>query len=376
MQKMRFIIIGILLISSAHAVHAQELHTDYKAALEATIQSVDFVADREEYDGSVSTVQTVTARVTKGNGTQETIQFLNDYLPVSPGERVFLGHFVDIDGKETFSLLDVDRRIPVYGAIMLFMLLVIFFGGWQGVRSLLALGLSFVALVYVLIPLILAGYSPIVVGSVVASAVLFAAIFLTYGFTAQATIAFLGTTVSVLFTGILAYLATDAAHLTGVSSEEGTYLQIALNNGIDMVGLLIAGIIIGALGVLDDIAVTQVAVVRELLHANQLFSTQDLYRRAIAVGQSHVSALVNTLVLAYTGASLPLLLLLTQSLGDAGSYVPIINMELFATEIIRMVVGSSGLILAVPITTAIAVYYFKRHPEAVHVSGCGHGHHH
>lgn len=374
MQKMHIAVVVLLLFT--HVTCAQELHNDYKAALEATVQTVDFVTDREEYDGTITSVQTVTAVVFRDAGNAETIQFVNDYVPVTPGERVFLGHFVDIDGKETFSLLDIDRRIPLYGAILFFIVLVIFFGRWQGVRSLIALGLSFVALVYVLIPLILAGYSPVLVGSVVATAVLFAAIFLTYGFTAQASIAFIGTTISVCCTGLLAYLATDAAHLTGVSSEEGTYLQIALNNGIDMIGLLIAGIIIGALGVLDDIAVTQVAVVKELLHANESFSSKALYARAIAVGQSHVSALVNTLVLAYTGASLPLLLLLTQSLGEPGSYIPIINMELFATEIIRMVVGSSGLILAVPITTAIAVYYYKRYPEAIHAAGCGHAHHH
>jgi uncharacterized membrane protein len=343
--------------------------------VEARVDRIEHVERRED-EGGVSNLQTFRATLLNGphSGEQKTVT--QDYITVSEGDRVFLSHYLDISGVEMYSLIDIDRRMAMYACILLFVLLVIFFGGWQGVRSLIALSISFVALIYILIPLLLAGYQPVMIGTVVASVILFAAIFLTYGFTATSVIAFVGTTLAVGFTGLFAWTATVATHLSGMASEESVYLQYAGSAPLDMIGILIAGIIIGALGVLDDIAVTQVAVVKELLRANGTLSARALYTRAIRVGQSHVSALVNTLMLAYTGASLPLLLLFSQSFNTT-LYVPPINMELFATEIIRMIVGSSGLILAVPITTALAVWYGTRYREVfVREETHEHGHHH
>lgn len=366
-------------VSFVSCVHAQELHTDFQGVMEGTVVSIDTTEKRTDVDGGEQDVQTMQVLLRDGPESGKTVQVVNDYIPVRQGDHIFVGHFIDVGGETTYSMHDVDRRPVLYAILALFMLIVVFFGGWQGFRSLLALGVSFLALIYVLIPLLLSGYSPILVGSIVASIILFFAIFLTYGFTAQAWIAFISTLLAVAFTGVAAWGATTTAHISGMGSEEMVYLQLSSHYSFDMVSLVIAGIIIGSLGVLDDIAVTQVSVVKELLRANASLSRKDLYARALSVGQSHVSALVNTLVLAYTGASLPLLLLFSQTVKDGGTfYGSIINMEIFAVEIVRMVIGSAGLVLAVPIATLMSVWYFSRNPKKAYDvdTHSEHGHHH
>ena len=168
-----------------------------------------------------------------------------------------------------------------------------------------------------------------------------------------------GTLIAVVLTGIFAFLSIQGAGLTGFSSDETIYLNLSTGGELDFVGLLLAAMIIGALGVLDDIAVTQVAVVRELFAAG-VKEKWDVYKRAMRVGREHVGALVNTLVLAYTGAALPLLLLF--SLSQSGP-LAIINREIFATEIIRSLVGSIGLILTVPITTLLAILLLEKYTD-------------
>jgi uncharacterized membrane protein len=165
-------------------------------------------------------------------------------------------------------------------------------------------------------------------------------------------------------TGILAYLGVTLARLNGLASEEAFYLNLNTSGTLDFAGLLLGGIMIGVLGVLDDIAVTQAAVVSELYNSASHLSRKEIYKKALRVGKEHVGALVNTLALAYTGASLPLLLFFSMSDSSISS---IINQEIFATEIIRTIVGSIGLILTVPITTFLAVYFLKGYKgEAVH----------
>jgi uncharacterized membrane protein len=160
----------------------------------------------------------------------------------------------------------------------------------------------------------------------------------------------------VILTGVLAYIGVTFAHLTGFVSDEAVYLNLNTKGTLDFAGLLFGGIMIGALGVLDDIAVTQAAVVSELYNSASHLSKKEIYIKALRVGKEHVGALVNTLALAYTGASLPLLLLFSTSDSSISS---IINREIFATEIIRTVAGSIGLILTVPITTMLAVWLLK-----------------
>jgi uncharacterized membrane protein len=232
----------------------------------------------------------------------------------------------------------------------------------------------------VLLPGILAGYNPLLLASVVAGLVLFAAIFFTHGFNRESLVAYAGTMIAVGVTMLVALWAVALTSLSGFGADGSTTLNIATGGQIDFTLLLLAAIIVGVLGVLDDIAITQAAVVTELFTSNKVITRREVYGRALRVGREHVGALVNTLVLAYTGAALPLLLFYFHS---ASSLSLALNSELFATEIVRMIVGSIGLICTVPIVTVLAVYVLKdyipkhgsRHGHS-HAHGGGHGHSH
>ena len=230
-------------------------------------------------------------------------------------------------------------------------------------RSLLALGGSFFAIFYILMPGLLNGWNPLFASFLVASGILFAAIFFTHGFNRESAVAYFGTMISVLITGLFAIFAVYSTDLSGFSSDESVYLNFNTQGSLDFTALLLGAIIIGVLGVLDDIAVTQAAVVAELFDSNEKITRLEVYKRALRVGREHVGALVNTLVLAYTGASLPLLLYFYLS---PANLVRSVNSEIFATEIVRAIVGSVGLILTVPIVTLLAVVYLKGHKSKGH----------
>ena len=301
--------------------------------------------------------QTISIKILEGDQKGDIVTIENDYIMLEKGDKFFLYHSIDgLDGREVYSVRDVDRRSVVIFFVALFIAVVLFFSGKQGVRSLLGLAGSFLVILYVLIPALLNGYPPMLTSILVATIILFFAIYFTHGFNRVSTVAFTGTVLAVVLTGVLAYLGVTLAHLTGFASEEAFYLNLNTRGTLDFTGLLLGGIMIGVLGVLDDIAVTQAAVVRELYHSAPHLSRREVYQKALRVGKEHVGALVNTLALAYTGASLPLLLFFSTT---DSSVANIINQEIFATEIIRTVVGSVGLILTVPITTLRAVYMLK-----------------
>lgn len=302
--------------------------------------------------------QDIRAEILEGPQKGEIVTIENDYLELQEGDRFYVNHTIFHDGTETYGVIGIDRLSSLWWLVGFFVLAVVLFGGWQGVRSLIALGGSFLAIFYVLMPGLLHGWPPLLISFFVAAVVLCAAIFFTHGFNRESVIAFSGTMLAVLATGIFAIIAVHATKLSGFAAEESVYLNFNTKGSLDFVGLLLGAIVIGVLGVLDDIAITQAAVVSELYSARPGMSKFEAYRRAIRVGREHVGALVNTLVLAYTGASLPLLLLFYTSPAEPSS---IINMEIVATEIVRAVVGSVGLILTVPLTTLLAVWFLQGH---------------
>ena len=292
----------------------------------------------------------------------------NDFLVLEKGDKFFLRHSIDgLDGREMYAVRDIDRRGVILGFIILFAIVVIVFSGKQGLRSILSLAGSFFVILYILVPSLLKGYPPVLTSIAIAAVILFLAIFLTHGFNRESGVAFSGTVLAVILTGILAYVGVELASLSGFASDEAVYLNFNTRGMLDFTGLLLGGIMIGVLGVLDDIAITQAAIVSELYSSAPHLSKKEIYIKAIRVGKEHAGALVNTLALAYTGVSLPLLLLFSTS---DSSMASIINQEIFATEIIRTTVGSIGLILTVPITTLLAVYALKNY------KGKHHGHSH
>lgn len=323
-----------------------------------------------------SVVQTLQLELLSGDRKGEIITITSDFPNIKKGTRVFINHIVDQAGEQRYSITNIDRRMSLYFFFGLFVVAVIAFGGRQGIRSLVALVGSFAAIFYILIPGILAGWHPMVASSLVASAVLFAAIFLTHGFHREAAVAYVGTMISVTLTGVLATVAVASTKLSGFSGDEAFYLNISTGGELNFTGLLLGAIIIGILGVLDDIAVTQAAVVSELYATNPAASPAEVFKRAMRVGREHVSALVNTLVLAYTGSALSVLMLFTVY---QYNFATVINLEVMATEIIRMIVGSIGLIITVPIVTFLAVVHLKGRGRVMehghsHTHGAGHSH--
>ena len=341
----------------AGSVSAQELHQQIQGIWRAKV--VEVVKQEERIvpgTDTRSTYQTIKAELLDGERKGETVTIENDFLVIKKGDPFFLYHEVDVDGTERYSVRDIDRRGTLVFFSLIFVLVIVAFGGKQGLRSLLSLAGSFFVILYVLVPGLLAGYPPVLTSTAVAAVILFFAIYFTHGFNRESTVAFAGTVAAVILTGLLAYLGVKFARLSGFASEEAVYLNFNTRGTLDFAGLLLGGIMIGVLGVLDDIAVTQSAVVSELYTTAPGLSKKEVYRKALRVGKEHVGALVNTLALAYTGASLPLLLLFSTSESSLSS---IINQEIFATEIIRTIVGSVGLVLTVPITTLLAVYMLR-----------------
>jgi uncharacterized membrane protein len=236
------------------------------------------------------------------------------------------------------------------------------FAGKHGARAILSLTLSVLILFFVLVPLLLAGYSPVLVSVLVAGPVLAAMLFLTHGFHSRVYIAFLGTFGAVIATSVVTIIWVHLSRFTGLSSDEAIFLNFSTKGSLDFGGLLLGSIIIGILGVLDDVAITQASVVGELKRANSALGFKELYVRAVRVGRDHIGSLVNTLAFAYIGASLPLVLLLVRA--DSGLILSL-NQEMVAVELVRIFVGSIGLILAVPLTTAIASWWYERYPEHI-----------
>jgi len=271
---------------------------------------------------------------------------------------------------DPYALVEVDRRSPMLWLLLAFAALVIVFGRLRGALALVGLGVSVLIVVEFVIPALLDDKPPVAVALVGSFAVMLVTIALAHGLGPKSLAAMLGTGASLIATVLLALLFTNVADLTGFSSEEATLLQ-ANDPSLSLTGLVLAGMVIGALGVLDDVTVSQASTVMALRSANPTQRARELYRGALSVGRDHVAATVNTLVLAYAGASLPVLLVF----GIAGTeFADTINREAVAEQVIAMLVGSIGLILAVPVTTALAACLAARLPAAELPAGAADSH--
>ncbi|MSP23139.1 MAG: YibE/F family protein [Dehalococcoidia bacterium] len=273
-------------------------------------------------------------------------------LAATPGDRMLLTIADGPDGEATFFIVDRVRRPMLVLLAATFSLLVVAIGGWQGLRSLVGLAVSFAVILRFVVPGVIAGYSPVGIAAVGSLAVMAATLTLTRGATVRSATAFAGTAFALLLTVLLASGTFAIARISGLA-EENALTVGAIFGGIDHRGLLLAGIVIGALGVLDDVTMAQSSTVFELQRANPTLGAEELFLRGMVVGRDHIASTVNTLVLAYAGASLPLLLLLLTAAEPLGTMV---NREILAVEIIRSLTGSIGLVAAVPFTTLVAAF--------------------
>lgn len=245
------------------------------------------------------------------------------------------------------------RTRPLALLFGLFVGVTLLVSGVKGARSLLGLAISLAVILSFILPQILAGRDPIWV-SVVGSAILLSTtLYLVHGWSVKTHAAVLGTLIALVLAALLAHVFLDVTRLTGFGSEEAMFLTQLSGADIQIRGLLLGGIIIGTLGVLDDLSISQSAAIQELRRADPGLAWRAFFRRGMNIGRDHIAATVNTLVLAYVGASLPLLLLFL--LSDQ-PVVHLISRELVAEEIVRTLVGSLGLITAVPLSTALAAW--------------------
>jgi uncharacterized membrane protein len=274
----------------------------------------------------------------------------NVYRLYRPGDQVVLAVFKKADGREVAFVNDFVRLGPMALLAALFVGAVLLVSRWQGVRALVGLGVSLLVIIRYILPYILAGADPVLVCTLGSCALLFYTLYIVYGWRPKTHIAVLGTWAALLITSLLAWWFAELTRLSGFGSDESMLLQ-TLGVQIDPRGLVLAGVIVGALGVLDDVTISQSSAVFELYAANPRLSWPELYRRGMNIGRDHIASMVNTLVLAYVGASLPLLLLLW---GADEPFLLTLNGEFIAEEVVRTLVGSLGLVSAVSVTTLLA----------------------
>jgi uncharacterized membrane protein len=307
------------------------------------------------------------ARVTVVDGPQAGTM-LDAYLQGPSGQqavpRYAVGDEVIVNisqqGEDANFVAVADRyRVPALAALLgLFAVAVTLVGGWRGVRSLIALALTLAVIIRIVVPLLLAGWNPVFLAVGSATLVTIATLLLTEGARPTTIAAAAGTFLSLALTALLAVAFNALAQFTELQgSGDLVYLQTVGRPELDLGGLLLAAVIFGALGILDDVTITQAATVDELYDADPRVSRSELFRRAMNVGRSHISATVNTLALAYVGASLPLIVLF-----NAGQQDPFLTVsgEIVAVEVVKALVGSIGIVAAVPATTAIAVLLVGR----------------
>lgn len=252
----------------------------------------------------------------------------------------------------SYQVIDFQRSASLWVLGLMFAGAVILLGRWRGVAALVALGVSFVVLLLFMLPAILDGRNPLVVALVGACLIMFAVLYSSHGLSARTSTAVLGTLVSLVLIGVLSAVFTEAARLTGLDDPTQNLIA-ALGTGtkLNPHGLLLAGFVIGALGVLDDVTVTQTSAVWELRRANSSLGAAQLFTAAMRIGRDHISSAVNTLVLAYAGTALPLMLFFSVSgLGLGGA----LSSQDVASELVRTLVGSIGLVASVPVTTGVA----------------------
>jgi uncharacterized membrane protein len=272
-------------------------------------------------------------------------------VPYVVGDDVVVTRFTGPAGG--FAVIAEPWRVPTLGIVAAaFAAVVLVVGGLRGARSLIALALTLVVIVKLVVPLLLRGYDPILLAVGVGAGVTVVTLLLTEGAGRVSLSAALGTLAALVLTAFLAAGFTAAARFTALQgSEEIAFLIPLVGDRIDLQGILLAATVFGALGVLDDVTVTQAATVEQLHRAEPMAPRRGVIGRALRVGRSHIGATVNTLMLAYLGAGLPLLLLF--ALG-AQSPLTVLNGEIVAVEVIRALVGSIGIVAAMPITTLVA----------------------
>ena len=295
-------------------------------------------------------------------------QIVNDY---KVGDKVILLQNTNSDGESILTIIDYQRTNSLIFLIVIFALLTLLIAKGKGFMSLIGLGFSFLILFQFILPQLSNGKNPMLIALAASAIIIPVNFYLSHGFNKKTSIAVLATLLTLVAGGLLAEYFVNVAKLTGFSSDDALFLQ-QVSSSISIKGLLLASIIIGFLGILDDITISQSAIAFELYATDPKLSFKSLYQKTMNVGKDHITSLVNTLILVYTSTALPLLLLFETS---GGSFLDFVNREMVAEEIVRTMVASIGLILAIPISTLLACIYLDRFRPKVQITHHDHHNH-
>lgn len=329
---------------------------------------VEIVAEAKKAreDGSEYIQQHLRLEIVKGERQGEIFEInnINDLDIVSAnyyqiGDDVLV-LYENFSGEDYYQIVDYVRSGALWWLAVLFALVMVLVGRFKGLKSIVGLLLSFAVIMKFIVPQILAGSNPLLVGIAGSFLILLFLIYITEGWTKVSHISILAIFLSLIATGVLSVIFTNSAKLTGLGTDEVMYLIGVSGQAINFQGLLLTGIIIGTLGVLDDLVISQVSLVQEIIEANPSLEQKLVYKKSMKVGITHIGAMTNTLFLAYAGAALPLLLLFSINNPPFLTAFDAVNNELIATEIVRTLIGSVGLILAAPLATILAVKFLVK----------------
>jgi len=273
------------------------------------------------------------------------------------GDKVKLSIFTNPDGSQQVFITDFIRINSIYWLFAIFVTLVLIIGKKSGLGSIAGMIVSFAVLFLFIIPKITSGSNPVWITLIGVLFILPVTFYLSHGVNRKTTIALVSTFLSVCFTSTLALIFINASQLSGYANEQAGFIQLSRNGNFDIQGLLFAGIIISVLGILDDVTVSQSSIVNQLKVELPKAKVWDIYKKAMNIGRDHIGSVVNTLVLVYTGASLPLLIMFTD---NSTGFNEAINFEIIAEEIVKTLVASIGLVLSIPLTTILAAYFLTK----------------
>ena len=276
------------------------------------------------------------------------------------GDKLYLASSENFEGEDVFYIVDRYRVSSLWWLLALFISILLVVGKWKGFRSLIVLSLTFFIIIAYIIPKILAGANPLSVTILGSLLILLIIIYITEGFKIKSHLAIVSIFTSLIVTIFISWLFVKISYLTGAASEDILFLFNIEGASINLKGLLLAGIIIGALGVLDDAVISQISTAKEIASSNISYGFKEIYKKTYRVGISHIASMTNTLFLAYAGVSLPLLILFISGESPFNSFTQIINTELIATEVVRTLSGTIGLIFSVPIATFLASWYYGK----------------
>lgn len=353
-----------------HPVYAQQVSPAPQSAdfMKATITGSEGIK-KNPYSDYQSTIELLDATILNGPDAGKSVQIqydsqnIND-LKLYIGDQVILQKTTTASGKSTYTVESKYRLSSITFIAIAFFVMVLLIVGWRGIGSFIGLGISLAVIFSYIVPQILTGADPMTVCLIGSVIILLLTTYTAHGISKQSTIALVSTLLTLLLTFGLSILIVQLSYITGYVDENSIAIHFGTGHLIDVKGLFLGGIIIGSLGALNDITTTQAATIFELAKTDMTLNKTQLFKKGIVLGREHVLSMINTLVLAYAGASLTVFIFLFYN----SSYYPlwvILNSETLSEEIIRTIAGTSGLVLVVPIVTFIASYFATKTPKSV-----------